>query len=605
MPPIVPLAFRVGVIGHRPDRLGPGRQAGVAAALRTVLADIKSTVDAFDHPGLFSSGRPVLRAITPLAEGTDRIFAEQALGLGYELTVPTPFAVGEFEQDFREGKALEPDSLTRFRRLRERATVTFELAGDRASEARAYAAAGRIVLGQSDVLVVVWDGWQTGKRGGTEQTLIEARSYGVPVVWVDAEPPHAWVVLAAADDLEAPIPDVRVPLPQRSTSPVQALHDTVTRLIEPPLVSKDIVDLRPQFFAETKPAWNLAFVWKLFRNLVGSNELEIQKFRVDDFEESVAKDWPTNAPGVVGWVNRHLRPHYAWPDKLADYYADRYRSAFLLAYGLAALAVFLALFPLAAGLHHPVGWIVAELLTLLAIVGLIQGGRKLHWHDRWMEYRLLAELIRELRLLVPLGGGQPSPRQPAHLAALFDPAGTWVFWHMRSIARFVGLPPARLTLPYLEDCMRHLERVLEEQDGFHDRTNERFERIEHRLHGLGAVCLGGTIVAVSLHLVPLLAPLGLQLTFFCAFLPALGAAAAGVLNQGEFARIKRRSRAMLERIRKLRLDLGQLEATAGASSPARSTDAMTRLTSGAAQLMVDEVLDWRLVFLDRPLVPPS
>ena len=45
---------------------------------------------------------------------------------------------------------------------------------------------------------------------------------------------------------------------------------------------------------------------------------------------------------------------YAWPDKLAVIYSDRYRSAFVLAFLLAAFAVGMALFPVGArlGPHH-------------------------------------------------------------------------------------------------------------------------------------------------------------------------------------------------------------------------------------------------------------
>ena len=41
-----------------------------------------------------------MRVVSPLAEGTDRIFAEQALGLGFELCAVLPFPQAEFEKDF-------------------------------------------------------------------------------------------------------------------------------------------------------------------------------------------------------------------------------------------------------------------------------------------------------------------------------------------------------------------------------------------------------------------------------------------------------------------------------------------------------------------------
>ena len=76
------------------------------------------------------------------------------------------------------------------------------------------------------------------------------------------------------------------------------------------------------------------------------------------------------------------------------------------------------------------------------VFGCWDGAHANHWHERWTEYRLLAELIRELRFLVPLGGGKPLPRIPAHLAVYGDPARTWMYWYVRAIAREIGIPAA-------------------------------------------------------------------------------------------------------------------------------------------------------------------
>ena len=115
-PPRAPLAFRVGVVGHRPDRLINADLRQLAEALRAILESVKSEVlsvrQEADTP--YDRRHAELRAISPLAEGTDRIFAEQALGLGYTLCCVMPFHQAEFEKDFMAPHALEPDSLERF-----------------------------------------------------------------------------------------------------------------------------------------------------------------------------------------------------------------------------------------------------------------------------------------------------------------------------------------------------------------------------------------------------------------------------------------------------------------------------------------------------------
>src|SRR4051794_36154237 len=152
-PPRAPLAFRVGIVGHRPNRLAQADLPQLATVVRTVLATVKEEVNAIRREGSwYDSAEPGLRAISPLAEGSDRLFAEQALDLGFQLCCVMPFPQDEYEKDFAAG-ALEADSLGRFRRLLGLTSTRFELDGCRANSPGAYGAAGRTVLNQSDLLV--------------------------------------------------------------------------------------------------------------------------------------------------------------------------------------------------------------------------------------------------------------------------------------------------------------------------------------------------------------------------------------------------------------------------------------------------------------------
>ena len=82
-----------------------------------------------------------------------------------------------------------------------------------------------------------------------------------------------------------------------------------------------------------------------------------------------------------------------------------------------------------------------------------------------------------------------------------------------------------------------------------------------------------------------------------AFLPALGASLAGINSQGEFRRIAKRSEAMAEHLKKLLAEADAMTLTDRLPITLRwSVDA--DLTAGVTQLMVNEVLDWRVVFLN-------
>jgi hypothetical protein len=181
-----PFTVSVGIVGHRPDRLGSADLPLLSNTMRSLLLAVRN-----DLP---NGARP--QAVSSLAEGADRLFAEQAIDLGFHLLCPMPFAQSEYERDFTGRTALEPDSLDRFRLLLRRAQAgsgltRLELPGTRADPG-AYRTAGRAVLDHSPSLVVfVWDGRRAGKPEGTEEALDEACDRRMHIVWIHAEAPHS------------------------------------------------------------------------------------------------------------------------------------------------------------------------------------------------------------------------------------------------------------------------------------------------------------------------------------------------------------------------------------------------------------------------------
>ncbi len=278
------------------------------------------------------------------------------------------------------------------------------------------------------------------------------------------------------------------------------------------------------------------------------------------------------------------------------------------------------LLPLGVGLE-PHGWaetvcIAGELFAILMILGLVFYGRRRRWHQRWIDYRLTAELVRHLRLVVPLGGGRPFPQAPAQWGKYGRPGATWMAWYVRAVERHLGLPTVVVDESHVQSCLTHLSERLDGQIGWHASNAERSDHIEHSLHRVGVCLLTLTLLSCGLHLLPNLwhgfrPPSGLPahvLTFVCGVFPALGAAIAGISNQGEFRRIAKRSEAMADQLVPLkeRVDkLCQQMGNASLSTPRQYSLQARTLTSEAAPLLVNEVLDWRVVFLDRPLDPPA
>jgi hypothetical protein len=152
---------RVGITGHM--NLTPESVPLVAAGIRKVLSE-------HEQP---------LVGVSCLARGADQVFACVVLELGGQLDVVIPAA------DYRERK-VKPDNREEFEALIRQATNVRVLEFD-TSNRDAYVAANETVLGGVDALVAVWDGAPPDGKGGTGDTVQEARERGIPVmvVWPD------------------------------------------------------------------------------------------------------------------------------------------------------------------------------------------------------------------------------------------------------------------------------------------------------------------------------------------------------------------------------------------------------------------------------------
>src|SRR5690606_203889 len=103
------LPLVVAVTGHRD--LVPGEVPAIRQRVRDLFTDLSSR-----------AGERNLRVMSPLAEGADRLVAEEALALGLELIVPLPMPRELYALDFED-----EDSAGEFNRLAARASELYEL----------------------------------------------------------------------------------------------------------------------------------------------------------------------------------------------------------------------------------------------------------------------------------------------------------------------------------------------------------------------------------------------------------------------------------------------------------------------------------------------
>jgi len=166
-------AITVGVTGHRPNRLRSD-EVCVAVHLRHVLEALR------DGARARGAGEPLI-ALSSLAEGSDRLFAEAAMALDCELHVLLPFKSADYETTFDDAATTSV-----YRLLLARAAQVIELPGSLTDQTASYEAVGRAMVEASDILVAVWDGDPAAGRGGTPEIIKYAVARGCPVVWIDA-----------------------------------------------------------------------------------------------------------------------------------------------------------------------------------------------------------------------------------------------------------------------------------------------------------------------------------------------------------------------------------------------------------------------------------
>lgn len=629
-PPRAPLVLRVGVVGHRPDakkRPNPDVSA-LRETCRELLLHIQDTFNgvATAHRDLFLEaparleGNPPsgLRLVSALAEGADQWVAAEAERLGYELQVVLPFERHEYEKDF------DANALLEHCRLRALATAVFELDGCRTRPGASYLAAGLGVLNQSDLLIALWDGKDPQGIGGTGQIVHEALRRGIPTLWVNWASPSEWHIKRPAWRM------LRQPVDLQGD--LRLLTDEVIQLLLPPEGDRNrggVRDLREGYFSERRRSWTLlGGAWNFLRDMV-CGKWKPLRIRVPNFisaeRDNWRKDWQGREgedrrhelpPAISQWIEKSYLADYAWANGLSVYYANNYRSSFLWIYLLGALAVFLALIAKTAMAKTAQGQvgngeaplaellcIAAEVIVIFGIIFLTWYGRRRCWHERWIDYRMLAEQLRVAAFNSMLGGMWQPVNVPSHLATYGNPAATWMHWHARAVQRAAGLPNIAVGTEYLSGFKELLLKALiGGQENYHVENAKRLGPVDHRLRFFGEFLFLTTLAACVTHFfVVRHEGWDRWLTFCAAFLPALGAAVAAIRSQGEFHRVVQRSRGMGEELEQLR--------EAVANLPVRSNELNSRLLQQAAEqttrLMYNEVLDWRIVFQERPLVWPA
>ncbi|MCE9522041.1 MAG: hypothetical protein K8S25_06360 [Alphaproteobacteria bacterium] len=612
-PPKPRLTLRVGISGHRPNRLGEGAADRLRSGIKDLFQAMLAALDEVRvaDGDVVSAEAPLLRAVSPLAEGSDCIFARAARELGVPLFAPLPFARGEYEKDFSSEAARKE-----FRALCEQASV-FEFVHERVDQELAYESVGLFTLRQCDVLIAVWDGKAGSGRGGTQEMLTKASAAGVPILRFDEKGDGPWILpwkIRRAEATAEALLDGTVP-----ATPL-ALKELIEGIVAPPRESGQPAGEQrkrlKRFLNERERLKNFWFAFPLMQRLLTPWRRFRQSLFPAPYVASTVKYWRESfwihfagvpetsetaseqlaaaAPrGVFGL----LEERYAWADKLAVHFAQVYRSSYVSIFMLGAVAVVCALLVVIAN-TKPYSSVV-ELLVISAAPVIVLIGSWRQWHKRWLDYRQLAEQLRALRLLA-LTGSNGARFRVEHGDEGEEATLTWTDWYLRATAREIEMPHGVADARYGAAIERALlEGEIKSQVAFHAANAKRQKHMEHRLDAVGLALFAATALVLMLYLGLFVYDyhwaheLSPWVTFLSALLPSFGAALFAIRAQGDFDESARLSTEMIARLRAIEIEIARQKASSFAN--------ISRLVEDAAGALSADLSDWRLLYRGKPL----
>jgi hypothetical protein len=175
-------------------------------------------------------------------------------------------------------------------------------------------------------------------------------------------------------------------------------------------------------------------------------------------------------------------------------------------------------------------------------------------------------------------------------------------FYLRAFVSQAGLVQARMDDPYREAFRALLHENVVGQIRYHQRTAARCHR-NHKIWHMSAQALFilaaiACVCHFSVH-GENSDPQVLALNLAVIVLPAFGSAIGAFLQHGESERIKRLSEGLAEHLQLLR---GKLLADIGRIP---SSQELAALAEDFSNICLAELMDWRFLFLDRPLVLPA
>jgi len=502
----VPYTLKIGVTGHRDLPDAPKVEDAVNRLLLRLKNSLESGINDIYQPGIHYNTkwqrvesllnwrimqsmsflgiiqghtepdrRTALRCevYSALARGADRIVARSVMKMeSSALVAIIPGTVEEYVQDFTT-----PADRQEFNGLIEKASNhdVLKRGGLPASaiDVEKYEQAGKDIVDACEIMIAVWDGKPARGIGGTARIIKYACSVHRPVIWINAINPGA--------------------------SPVM-----ITGFEE--VAGENNADTTREIKVSAEPLPVFAAGWST-RFLQVAEYNRDKAFSKRRFEKQLQSD--SNGlkqmgrtaglpPGILDPLLEKVLPHYTRADYLATRYHKLHMRSAAWLYRLSAIAVTLAVIQTLFLPAYNV-FVAFEIIALAIAVIWFRYSLIGQWHDKWLNYRHLAErtriLIFESLARRPKGAGA---RQNLNLPFYSSPGGwvTEVFSALQHEIPALDLP--ELLLPEVR-CFIN-KGWIQDQAAYHEKNAVRKAtevKKENRVIGL---LLAITLAAAIIHL---------------------------------------------------------------------------------------------------------
>lgn len=327
------------------------------------------------------------------------------------------------------------------------------------------------------------------------------------------------------------------------------------------------------------------------------------------FKFSLPAATPAPAAGVMaGTFTAHFRQakDRAGSAGMSGVYGEAHRGGIIASYVLAAAAVVAALSGAILHVAHAPGWVLIataliELAAIFLMYALSTCSSVEDWNEAYTDSRVLAEALRIMEVLGPMGIHTPLPRLPAYLRgdhSTRGPEQSWSVWYFRALVR---MAPLRLIPPDGDrpaDFRRTIVKWIEGQIRYHEENEAKQDKLHHDIEWLSKILFVIVGAMATFHLIELLcgahhlATLGLLV---CVTGPALIAAMHGFASQIEISQLRQRSSSMVKLLEDRKAQIEEMDLQSHPDQ-AETVWGLASESLAVASLMMDEAAAWSMIY---------